>query len=286
MAEVVHTKEEIRRRVSEARAADREIGLVPTMGALHVGHRRLLERAVAENDVTVVSVFVNPAQFGPAEDYHQYPRQIESDAAVAGSAGVDLVFAPSAEVMYDPDFSSWVEEEALSEGLCGARRPGHFRGVATVCAKLFNIVQPHRAYFGQKDFQQLKVVERIVRDLDIPVEICSVPTVRDSDGLAVSSRNQYLSDDERRAGLAIWRALKQGAAMIHGGERSPRNVAEAVRSELVRDGTLRIDYVEVNSVTTLEPVIPLEGQIVIAVAVYCNQTRLIDNILVDCPDAT
>jgi pantoate--beta-alanine ligase len=286
MAKIVRTKEEIRRLTAEARAAGKQIGLVPTMGALHVGHRRLLERAAAENDVTVVSVFVNPTQFGPAEDYNQYPRQLESDAAMAGSAGVDFVFAPSAEEMYDPDFSSWVDEEALTEGMCGARRPGHFRGVATVCTKLFNIVQPHRVYLGQKDFQQLKVIERIVRDFDIPVEVCSVPTVRGSDGLAMSSRNQYLSDDERQAGLAIWRALKQGAAMIHDGERSPRNISEAVRSEIVRDGVLRIDYVEVNCAVTLEPVIPLEGQIVIAVAVYCDQTRLIDNILVDCPDAT
>lgn len=284
MVKLVRRKEEVRGEVSAARAAGKGVGFVPTMGALHVGHTKLIEQAVAENDFTVLSIFVNPTQFGPAEDYGNYPRQLEADMAVAEKAGVDLVFAPDTEEVYAPDHSTWVEEERMSEGLCGARRPGHFRGVATVCAKLFNIVRPDRAYFGQKDYQQTKVVERMVRDLDIPVDIRTVPTVRDGDGLAVSSRNQYLSHEERQASLAIWRALKQGAALVSGGERSPRAVAEAVRSEIIRDGTLRIEYVEIVDAETLEPAIPLEGRLVIAVAVFSEHTRLIDNIVVESPE--
>ena len=284
MTERVETKADVRKRVAAARAAGKSIGFVPTMGALHGGHQKLVEQSVAENDVTVISVFVNPTQFGPAEDFDAYPRQLEADEAAGRDLGADLIFAPAGDEIYAADHSTWVDEDAMTEGLCGARRPGHFRGVATICAKLFNIVRPDRAYFGQKDFQQTRVIQRMVRDLDIPVEVRVVPTVRDGDGLAVSSRNQLLSAEERQAGLAIWRALKQGAALVSGGERSPRAVSEAVRSEIVRDGTLRPEYIEIVDAETLEPAVPLGGQIVIAVAVYCNQTRLIDNILIDCPE--
>lgn len=286
MADVVHTKADVRRRVDEARAAGKTVGFVPTLGALHVGHRRLIERAVADSAFTVVSVFVNPTQFGPAEDFTRYPRQLEADAALVAEAGADLVFAPAPEEMYAEDHSTWVEEQAVSEGLCGARRPGHFRGVATVCTKLLNIVRPDRVYFGRKDYQQLKVVERMVRDLDLPVEVVPVDTVRDADGLATSSRNQYLSAEARQSSLAIWRALKQASALIEGGERSPRAVAEAVRSEIVRDGRLSVEYIEIVDAESLEPLVPLAGRVLIAVAVHCDQTRLIDNILVQCPDDT
>ena len=283
MATVVRTKEEIRRLVAAARAEGRRIGFVPTMGALHMGHRALMEQAVAENGFTVLSVFVNPTQFGPAEDFDAYPRQLEADVALATEVGVNVVFAPRADEMYAPDHSTWVQEESLSEGLCGARRPGHFRGVATVCMKLFNIVRPDRAYFGRKDYQQLQVIRRLVRDLDVPVEIVPVATVRDGDGLAKSSRNQYLSSDERRAALAIWRSLKQASALIIGGEKSPRAVADAVRAEIVREGVLRVEYIEIVHAETLEPIAPLEGPILVAVAVHCGSTRLIDNIVVDAP---
>lgn len=283
MATVVRTKEEIRRLVAAARAEGRRIGFVPTMGALHVGHRALMEQAVAENGFTVLSVFVNPTQFGPAEDFDAYPRQLEADVALATEVGVNVVFAPRADEMYAPNHSTWVLEESLSEGLCGARRPGHFRGVATVCTKLFNIVRPDRAYFGRKDYQQLQVIRRMVRDLDLPVEIVPVATVRDGDGLAKSSRNQYLSPDERRAALAVWRSLKQASAMIVGGEKSPRAVADAVRAEIVREGVLRVEYIEIVHAETLEPAAPLEGPILVAVAVHCGSTRLIDNIVVDAP---
>jgi len=285
MAEVVRSKEEVRRRVVEARAAGKSIGFVPTMGALHIGHRELIERSAAENGYTVLSIFVNPTQFGPAEDLDRYPRRLEADVALAAEGGADLVFAPAVGGMYASGHSTWVEEARLSEGLCGARRPGHFRGVATVCVKLFNIVRPDRAYFGCKDYQQLKVVQRMVRDLDFTIEICPVETVRDPDGLATSSRNQYLDPEERRAALAIPRALKSGADLIRGGERSPRIVAEAVRSEIVREGRLQMQYVEVVDAETLEIVAPLGGRIVIAVAAYSGQTRLIDNVVVECPQA-
>lgn len=283
MTDVVTTKQEIRRRVAAARAAGKSVGFVPTMGALHVGHRALLDRSVAENDFTVCSVFVNPTQFGPSEDFDRYPRQLEEDRLLCEQAGADTIFAPSPQEMYAADHTTWVEEERLTEGLCGARRPGHFRGVTTVCMKLFNIVAPDRAYFGCKDYQQLKVVQRMVRDLDLPLEVVPVETVRQADGLAVSSRNRYLSDDDRRASLALRQGLLTGRDRINGGERGARSVAEAVRAEIVREGRLQVDYIEVVDAETLEPAAPLAGRVVVAAAVYCGSTRLIDNIVVDVP---
>ncbi len=287
MADRVETKAEVRERVAAARAEGKSIGFVPTMGALHAGHRRLIEQCAEENGFSVISVFVNPTQFGPAEDFERYPRTLEEDVKTAEELGVDVVFAPPTEEMYAPDFSTWVEEEKLSEGLCGARRPGHFRGVATVCTKLFNIVRPDRAYFGQKDYQQARVIERVVRDLDFQIEMRLVETVRDGDGLAVSSRNHYLTPEQRQASLAIWRALKQGASLVSNGEQSPRSVADAIRSELVREPEqLRIDYIEIVDAETLEPALPLGGRVLIAVAVYFGNTRLIDNVVAECPPAS
>lgn len=278
-------KSEVRQRVAAARAAGKSVGFVPTLGALHAGHRALLERCVAENDFTVCSIFVNPTQFDPAEDLGRYPRQLEQDRLLAEEVGVDLIFAPSRDEMYAGEQTTWVEEKKLTEGLCGARRPEHFRGVTTVCMKLFNILLPDRAYFGQKDYQQLKVVQRMVRDLDLPLEICPVATVRDEDGLAVSSRNRYLSGEDRQASLALRRGLLIGRDRIARGERSTRAVADAVRSQIVAQGRLQVDYIEIVDAETLEPAVPLEGRVVIAVAVYCGDARLIDNIIVDV-DAT
>lgn len=286
LTEVVTTKSEVRERVAAVRAAGKSVGFVPTLGALHVGHRALLEKSVAENDFTVCSIFVNPAQFGSVDDLDRYPRRLEQDRQLAEEVGVDLVFAPGQDEMYAQEHTTWVEEERLTEGLCGARRPGHFRGVTTICMKLFNIVGPDRAYFGQKDYQQLKVVERMVRDLDLPLEIRSVATVRDEDGLAVSSRNQHLSDEGRQASLALRRGLLAGADRIAGGERSTRAAADAVRGEIVLGGKLHVDYIEIVDAETLEPAVPLEGRVVIAVAVYCGDTRLIDNIIVDVDGAS
>ncbi|MEX0674364.1 MAG: pantoate--beta-alanine ligase [Gaiellaceae bacterium] len=233
-----------------------EIGLVPTMGAYHAGHRALFRAARSENDAVVASLFVNPAQFAAGEDFARYPRDEERDAQVAEDAGVDLLFAPAPEELYPPGYQTWVDVEELSRPLEGAFRPGHFRGVATVCLKLFNFVRPARAYFGQKDAQQVAVVRRLVRDLDLPLQIRVVATVRDADGLALSSRNAYLSADEREQALALPRAL------------ATRDEAEARR---LLDG-LEVDYVEEAD---------LDGMRVLAAAVRIGPTRLIDNVLLE-----
>lgn len=233
-----------------------EIGLVPTMGAYHAGHLALFRAARSENDAVVASLFVNQAQFGAGEDFARYPRDEERDAQVAEDAGVDILFAPAAEELYPPGYQTWVDVEELSRPLEGALRPGHFRGVATVCLKLFNVVRPARAYFGQKDAQQVAVVSRLVRDLDLPLQIRVVPTVRDADGLALSSRNAYLSAKERARALALPRAL------------ATRDEAEARR---LLDG-LAVDYVEEAD---------LDGMRVLAAAVRVGSTRLIDNVLLE-----
>ena len=244
------------RRIAELPVIESSVGLVPTMGAFHAGHISLFEAARAENDVVVVSLFVNPAQFGTGEDLARYPRDEERDATLAEEAGVDVLFAPSAEEMYPAGFATWVDVGELGEKLEGEFRPGHFRGVATVCLKLFNIVGPDRAYFGQKDAQQAAVVKQLVRDLNLGLEIRVVPTVRDDDGLALSSRNAYLSPEEREAALALPRAL------------GTRDLDQA--RDLLRD--LDVDYVEVAE---------LNGQKVLAAAVRIGNTRLIDNVILE-----
>ena len=247
------------RTISELPHGPGSVGLVPTMGAFHAGHLSLFEAARAENDVVVASLFVNPAQFGPSEDLDRYPRDEERDAQLAEEAGVDVLFAPSAEEMYPDGYATWVDVGELGDKLEGEFRPGHFRGVATVCLKLFNIVRPDRAYFGQKDAQQAAVVKQLVRDLNLNLEIRVVPTVRDDDGLALSSRNAYLSPDEREAALALPRAL---------GTRDPKKARD-----LLRD--LDVDYVEVAE---------LNGQKVLAAAVRIGKTRLIDNVILEGED--
>jgi pantoate--beta-alanine ligase len=245
-----------------------EIGLVPTMGALHVGHRALVEAARSECDAVVASIFVNPAQFGPREDFERYPRDEAQDARLAAEWGVDHLFVPPFEELYPQGFQTWVEVEGLSGALEGAARPGHFRAVATVCLKLFNIARPRRAYFGQKDAQQAAVVERAVRDLNLSLEIRVVPTVRDEDGLALSSRNAYLSAEERQAALALPRALAAGAeAHRHGEEAAP-----AARSVLAEEPLLDPDYVEVAR---------LNGRKYLLAAVRAGGTRLIDNVVLE-----
>jgi pantoate--beta-alanine ligase len=258
------------RAIDEARAAlPREgVGLVPTMGALHAGHIALLEAARRENDVVVASIFVNPAQFGAGEDFERYPRDEEADAAVAEAAGVDYLFAPAAAEMYPEGYDTWVEVEALSTSLEGEARPGHFRGVATVCLKLFNIVRPARAYFGQKDAQQAAVVERVIDDLNLDLEIRVVPTVRDEDGLAVSSRNAYLSAEERAAALALPRALRAGEE-AHSRGADP---LEAARAILGAEPMLKPEYVEVAQ---------LDGRVYLLAAARAGRTRLIDNVLLE-----
>jgi pantoate--beta-alanine ligase len=273
----------LRAAVAEGRGQGRIVGLVPTMGALHAGHARLLETARAECGLVAASIFVNPIQFGPNEDFTRYPRTLDQDLEVCERAGVDLVFVPSAQVMYPPGFCTYVETTGLQDVLCGASRPGHFRGVCTVVLKLFNQVQPDRAYFGQKDAQQARIIQQMVRDLDVPVEIRVVPIVREPDGLALSSRNRYLDAEQRRHAVALYRTLQEARARIEAGERDgtalQRLLAERIRS--TPGATL--DYAAVVDADTLRSVERLRGRVLLALAVKFGATRLIDNLLLEVP---
>ncbi|MER3469694.1 MAG: pantoate--beta-alanine ligase [Thermoflexus sp.] len=273
---VVFTVQEVR---TIRRGTPGTWGFVPTMGYLHEGHLSLIRRARAENDHVAVSIFVNPTQFGPHEDYNRYPRDLERDLRLLEPLQVDLVFVPSVEEMYPPGFQTWVIVEELSRPLEGASRPGHFRGVATVVAKLFNIVQPDRAYFGQKDAQQAVVIRRMVRDLNFPVEIVVCPTVREPDGLAMSSRNTYLSPQERQAATILFRALQAAKARYEAGERDGERLREAMREVLRGEPLARVDYVSVADPETLEELSRVEGPALLSLAVYIGNTRLIDNLL-------
>lgn len=279
----VHTIAEARRFVRHARAGGKTVGLVPTMGYFHEGHLSLMRRARRDNDVVVVSIFVNPTQFGPDDDLGSYPRDFERDAKTAEQVGVDLIFNPSVEEMYPEGCSSYVQVERLTEGLCGASRTGHFRGVATVVLKLFNIIHADQAYFGRKDYQQLKVIERMVRDLNLTVEIVGMPTVREADGLAMSSRNAYLSPEERRAALVLHRALDFGQKLLKEGLSSGGRLREEVERLIRREPLASIDYVAVVDTETLEPLDEIEDQAVLALAVRIGPARLIDNALLERP---
>ena len=278
---IVKTIEEVRAQVKAWRAQGLTVGLVPTMGYLHEGHQSLIARSVAENDRTVVSDFVNPIQFGPTEDLATYPRDIDRDAALCESTGADLIFHPEAEEMYAPDFCTYVDMDHLTKGLCGKTRPIHFRGVCTVVSKLFHIVQPDRAYFGQKDAQQLAVIRRMVRDLNMPLEIIGCPIIREEDGLAKSSRNTYLSAEERQAALCLSRGLNKGKAAVEAGETDAAKVRQIITEEIEAEPMSRIDYVEIVDWNNLEPVDSTEGSILAAVAVYIGKTRLIDNFIIE-----
>lgn len=276
--DIINTIAGMKKAVKELRQQGRRIGFVPTMGYLHEGHLSLVRACRQEADSTVVSIFVNPIQFGPREDFHRYPRDLERDRSLLEKEGVDILFYPSAEEMYPVGFRTYVEVTGLQDVLCGRSRPGHFRGVATVVLKLFNIVSPDVAFFGQKDAQQAVIIRRMVRDLDLDVEIKVRPIVRDADGLALSSRNTYLSAEERRAALAIPRSLEEAAAMIEGGERRAGVIIERMRAILAAEPLLRIDYVEIVDPEELTPREMIDGEALVAVAVYCGQTRLIDNL--------
>jgi pantoate--beta-alanine ligase len=270
----------VRAFVTAARRQGRSVGLVPTMGAFHEGHLALMRRSCQDNHLTVVSIFVNPTQFGPQEDFSAYPRTLEQDAVMAEQIGVSLIFVPEVGEMYAPDFSTWIEVERVSEGLCGACRPGHFRGVATVVNKLLNIVQPDHAYFGEKDYQQLQVIRRMVRDLDMPVEVISVPTVREADGLALSSRNQYLKREERRVAPRLHAALREGAQLAESGATGSE-AAAAVRERLAREPGIEVQYVAAVDPDTLAEKTTEGRPLVLVAAIHIGQTRLIDNIRVD-----
>ncbi len=255
------------------------IGFVPTMGYLHEGHLALVRRARVENDAVVASIFVNPTQFGPQEDYERYPRDEERDLALLRNEGVDIVFIPAAQEMYPPGFTTWAEVPGpLTERLEGAARPGHFRGVATVVLKLLNIVQPHRAYFGQKDAQQLRVIQRLVADLNLPVEIIACPTVREPDGLAMSSRNIYLSPEERRAAAVLWRALCRAQELFRQGQRDAEALRRAMAQVIDQEPLARADYISVADAETLEELATIDRPALASLAVRIGGTRLIDNI--------
>lgn len=270
---------EVRAELVLARRGGARVGLVPTMGFLHDGHLALIARARAENGVVVVSIFVNPTQFGPEEDLARYPRDLPRDLDLCTKAGVDLVFAPEGGEMYPLGSQTYVEVEGLSQGLCGARRPGHFRGVATVVAKLFAIVQPERAYFGEKDAQQLRVIKRMAGDLNLPVQVMPVPTVREPDGLAMSSRNIYLNADERRAALVLHRSLRLVRDLVAGGERDTAVITGRMQEPIAREPLAKLDYVAIVDDETMQPVATIAAPALAALAVFIGRTRLIDNIL-------
>ena len=272
---IVSTIEEVRAQVKEWKKEGQSIGFVPTMGYLHEGHMSLID-AAGENDKVVVSIFVNPMQFGPMEDLASYPRDLEHDAKLCEEHGVDLIFHPTPEEMYGDQFYSYVDMDVLTKELCGLSRPVHFRGVCTVVTKLFNIVTPDRAYFGQKDAQQLAIIRKMVQDLNFDIEIVGCPIVREEDGLAKSSRNTYLSDEERKAALCLSRSVKLGQEIIHAGI-SAEELLGKMRAVIEAEPLAKIDYVSMVDALTMQPVEKADHNVLVAMAVYIGKTRLIDN---------
>ncbi len=280
LARVMTTIGEIQAAVTQARQAGKTIGFVPTMGALHEGHAALVRAARAASDFVIVSIFVNPTQFGPKEDFAKYPRTLEADQKISTDAGADLIFAPSVAEMYPERSVTFVEVKELDAELCGSRRPGHFRGVCTVVLKLFNIVRPDKAHFGAKDFQQARIIHQMVRDLNVSVEVRVEPTVREPDGLAMSSRNRYLSSTERAVAPAIYKALRAIRSRAVAGEIDVARLESALNAELAAIPGSRIDYARVVDVDTLQPLPRLDRPAVAAVAVFLGTTRLIDNLII------
>ena len=275
---IVSTIEEVRAQVKEWKKEGQSIGFVPTMGYLHEGHMSLID-AAGENDKVVVSIFVNPMQFGPTEDLASYPRDLEHDAKLCEEHGVDLIFHPTPEEMYGDQFYSYVDMDVLTKELCGLSRPVHFRGVCTVVTKLFNIVTPDRAYFGQKDAQQLAVIKRMVKDLNMPLTITGCPIIREADGLAKSSRNTYLSIEERKAALVLSRSIFLGKEMVEKGERDCKRILAAMTAEIEKEPLAKIDYVKIVDLDTMQHVEKIDRGILAAIAVYIGKTRLIDNFM-------
>lgn len=277
---IVKTVEEVRQEVKAWRKEGLTVGLVPTMGFLHEGHKSLIDRAVAENDRVVVSDFVNPTQFGAGEDLESYPRDLSRDAELCREAGASLLFNPEPEEMYAQDACTMVDMSGdLTTELCGRTRPIHFRGVCTVVSKLFNIVAPDRAYFGQKDAQQLAVIRRMVRDLNFDIEIVGCPIIREEDGLAKSSRNTYLNSEERKAALVLSRSVAKGRAMAEAGEKDADKIVAEMTDCINQEPLARIDYVKAVNAETIVPVSVMEPPVLMAMAVYVGKTRLIDNFI-------
>jgi pantoate--beta-alanine ligase len=277
--QTVTTVGELRTQIQAARQRGLSVGLVPTMGALHEGHASLVRQARLETGYVVVTIFVNPTQFGPNEDLDRYPRQLAQDTEICRRERADLLFVPSKERVYPPGFTTYVEVHGLQAVLCGQSRPHHFRGVATVVAKLFNMVQPDIAYFGQKDAQQVRILQQMVRDLNFPVEIRVCPTVREADGLAMSSRNAYLTPEQRSHATVLHRALQLAQEMVRQGESDPGNVIQTMKDFIHKTPGAELDYAEVVDYATLQPATRLQGELLIALAVKFGTTRLIDNVM-------
>ena len=277
--EIIALPAEMQRWSDDARRRGETIAFVPTMGFLHEGHLTLMREGRKRASLLASSLFVNPTQFGPNEDFSRYPRNFEGDCAMMREVPVNVLFAPEADVMYPPGSQTWVEVTEMTKGLCGAHRPGHFRGVTTVVAKLLNIVKPHIALFGEKDFQQLRAIERMVQDLNLDIEIVPVPTVREPDGLAMSSRNAYLSPNDRRKALALVGALRAAGAVFTAGVRDPRELVQAARDWLGKTPEVQVEYVEAVDARTLQPLEQIEGPVVVAIAARLGPTRLIDNMV-------
>lgn len=280
MIKVVHTIDEVRKQVKEWRQEGASVGLVPTMGYLHEGHQSLIKRSVQDNDRTVVSVFVNPMQFGPAEDLDSYPRDLNADTKLCEATGADLIFNPEPEEMYKEGFCSFVDMNGPTAELCGKSRPIHFRGVCTVVSKLFNIVTPDRAYFGQKDAQQLSVIKRMVTDLNVPIEIVGCPIVRESDGLAKSSRNTYLNEEERKAALILSKTIFMAQKLVEEGMKDANQLIDIMKKNIESEPLAKIDYVQAVDFDSITVKDTIGANTLIAMAVYIGKTRLIDNFIV------
>ena len=278
-AHVITSIADVRDRVERARRASRIVGLVPTMGALHAGHGRLVDLARTECDLVIVSIFVNPLQFDRPDDLDKYPRTLDADVELCSAAGVDIVFAPAVAEMYPEPPDCVVDVGRIADHLCGRFRPGHFRGVATVVMKLFQITQPNRAYFGEKDAQQLAVIRRLVADLSVPVDIVGVPTVREADGLALSSRNQRLQPDERRVAPVLYRALLRAQVLIAGGEADAATVLASAREVIDAQPGVRLEYLEIVDPREMQPLARINAPVVVAGAIWVGATRLIDNMI-------
>lgn len=279
MIQIATTVNEVREQVKAWKKEGLSVALVPTMGYLHEGHQRLIKRAVEENDRVVVSIFVNPMQFGPTEDLDSYPRDLEKDSALCEATGANLIFHPEPEEMYTDGFCSYVDMSVLTEELCGLSRPIHFRGVCTVVSKLFHIVTPDRAYFGQKDAQQLAIIKRMVLDLNMDIEVIGCPIVREADGLAKSSRNTYLSAEERKAALILSKTIKLGEKMVADGEKDAATILDAMKKNIETEPLAKIDYVKIVDALTMQQIPTIDRPILCAMAVYIGKTRLIDNFM-------
>lgn len=277
--ELVTTIADVRKTVKKWKADGLTIGLVPTMGYLHEGHQSLMANAKKDNDKVIVTIFVNPIQFGPSEDLTSYPRDLDNDKIACQHMDVDLIFCPNEREMYAPHFNSFVDVNSLTDELCGKKRPGHFRGVCTVVSKLFNITQPDRAYFGQKDAQQLAVIKQMVNDLNFDLEIIGCPIVRETDGLAKSSRNSYLSPQERQAACCLYQAIDTAQVLIRQGEHSSRKLLSAMHELITKQPLAKIDYIEFVDLQTLKPIETIKPGVLCALAVYIGKTRLIDNFI-------